>query len=255
MQVVILCGGKGIRLKEKTEFIPKPLVNIGDYPILFHLMRWFAKFNQKEFILNLGYRGFQIKEFFLNFDFINHDFRIHKNQIQFLNKKNVIDDWNIIFASTGENANKAQRITRIEKLITDDNFLLTYGDGLADIDISELIDFHKKHNKLITISGVDIQGRFGELLIEKNMLKKFEEKPTSPGKYINGGFFVIKKEIFKYLRKLKSNQDFETHLLPSLAKINQVMVFKHDGFWSCMDNHRDYLHLNSLVKKKNYPWK
>ena len=255
MQVVILCGGRGIRLSEQTDLIPKPLVKIGDYPILVHIMRIFLKYKYNNFILNLGYKGEKEKEYFLNYRLYNYDFLLEKNNKISFHKKidDSIDDSNIIFSSTGITSNKAKRILDIKKYITNEEFLITYGDGLANININKLIKFHRKHKKILTLTGVNTGGRFGEISIKNNLLQTIDEKPNISNRFINGGFFVANKKIFNFI-KIDEDQDFETHTIPSLVKIKEVSVFEHPGFWSCLDTQRDFIYLNELNKKKIKPW-
>jgi len=228
MQVVILCGGKGTRLSELTEEIPKPLVEVGDKPILHHLMNLYAKAGHKDFILCLGYKGDKIKEHFKD------------------NK-----DWNIDFVDTGEDSNKAERLMKVKDKIKDDNFLLSYGDDLSDVDINKVIELHKEKNKIVTLTAVQLQSPFGVLEINNNQeVTEFKEKPKLPN-LMNGGFYVMKKEIFDHI---KEGDDLEKETFKGLAKKNQISAFKHSGFWKSMNTLKDVIELNELYEEGDAPW-
>ncbi len=228
MQVVILCGGKGTRLSERTEEIPKPLVEIGDKPILYHLMNLYARSGHKDFILCLGYKGEKIEEYFKN-------------------KK----DWNIEFVHTGETANKAERLMKIKDIIKDTTFLLSYGDDLSNVDVNKVIEFHKKANKIVTLTAVPLISQFGIIeLNEKCEVTKFREKPKLDH-FINGGFYVMEKKIFDYI---KPGYDLEKETFEDLAKEGQIAAFKHNGFWKSMNTLKDVVELNELYNKGNAPW-
>ena len=238
MKVVILAGGLGTRLSEYTERIPKPMVEIGGKPIIWHIMSNFAFFNHKEFYVALGYKGEKIKEYFLNFKSLNSDFFIdlETNNIQ-VHEANKVD-WKINLIQTGQETMTGGRVKRLQKYINNDTFLLTYGDGLANIDINELLKFHKSHGKLITVTAVRPAARFGELHLNKNKVIEFREKPQINEGWINGGFFVIEPKFLKFI------EDDETVLeqspLSQVAAMGQMMAYKHHGFWQCMDTKRDH---------------
>jgi len=256
MKVVILCGGLGTRLREETEFRPKPMARIGGKPILWHIMKIYAHFGFKEFILCLGYKGEMIKEYFYNYEILNNDFTIELGE----HKKIEIpccheeSGWKITLADTGDKGLKGARLKRIEKYIDEDEFMMTYGDGLARIDIPELWDFHKSHDKLATVTGVNSASQFGQLKVVGNQVEKFREKPENSSDVINGGFFVFNRKIFDYLID-DDNCDFETGPLEKVAQEGQLMVFKHRGFWTCMDNIRDMEYLNQLWNENKAEWK
>lgn len=256
MKVVILCGGKGERLREETEFKPKPLIEIGGMPILWHIMKIYSHYGYKDFILLLGYKGYMIKEFFLNFEYMVHDFTLNlrnkKNKINFHQKENL-EDWNITFVDTGKNTNTGGRVARIKSLIPDDNFFLTYGDGVSDINIKKLYDFHKNKNKILTITGIHPSSYFGIIEVEDEIAKSFKEKPALDN-IINGGFFVCNKKIFKYLSE---NEDciFEEEPMRKLAKERNVAVYQHNGFWTAMDTYKQVKVLNELWESSSPPWK
>lgn len=252
MKVVILAGGFGSRLGRITELIPKPMVKIGERPILWHIMNYFAHFGHKDFIICLGFKGDVIKQYFFNYQFYNSSFTINlKTNNVIFHGNNLNDDWNVTLVDTGLNTLKGGRIKRIEDYLDDVN-LLTYGDGLSNIDINKLIEFHQSHNKILTISGVHPPSRFGELVVEEgNKVKDFSEKPQSSHGIINGGFMVINKEIVNYL---EHDSDLEIGPFSKLANDGEIMVYKHDGFWECVDNERDLDHLNKLWINKQAPW-
>lgn len=255
-KVVILCGGLGIRFREETEFRPKPMVEIGGKPILWHIMKIYAYYGFKDFILCLGYKGKMIKEYFHNYRVLNNDFTIKLNNnrdIQF-HTNQVEEDWHITLADTGLHTLKGSRIKKIEKFIDSDLFMLTYGDGVADINLRSLLDFHKNHERIGTITGVRPPSRFGELVVKKDRVVSFTEKPQVCGGLINGGFFVFNREIFNYLSG-ERNCDFEFGPLEQLAKDGELMVYEHKTQWECMDTYRDMEHLNKLWENGKAFWK
>ena len=257
MKVIILCGGLGTRLREETEYQPKPMVNIGDRPILWHIMKIYSYFGYNDFILPLGYKGKMIKEYFWNYELMNSDVTIELGKHDSFCKHNCHDEtgWKITLANTGEKTLKGGRLKRVEKYIQGNTFMLTYGDGVADIDIKKLVEFHHAHGKIATVTGVSPTARFGELNIEKNQVKTFQEKPemSSDHGYINGGFFVFNRKIFDYLNDAE-DCDLEIGALEKIAAASELMVYKHRGFWACMDTHRDVEQLNSIWKKDKAKW-
>ena len=256
MKVVILCGGVGTRIKEETEFKPKPIVKIGDKPIIWHIMKIYAYYGYKDFILALGYKGEMIKEYFYHYQIMNNNFTINlgnKNKIEIHNENNV-EDWNITMVDTGKDALKGARLKRVQEFINDDIFMMTYGDGIADIDIDELVTFHKNHKRLATVTGVSPKMRFGELYTREDGSVNFCEKPDNAPNIINGGFFVFKRTIFDYLED-KDSCDLEYGPLEKIAQNGQLMVYKHRWFWHCMDNIRDMESLNQIWASGNAPWK
>tara|TARA_X000000950_G_scaffold278092_1_gene368493 strand:+ start:463 stop:1236 length:774 start_codon:yes stop_codon:yes gene_type:complete len=254
MQLVILAGGKGSRISEETISKPKPLIEIGGMPIIWHIMKYYSCFGIDEFIICCGYKGYLLKEFFANYLLHTSDVIINTSDrnIKVLKKSN--ENWKISLIDTGENSNTAGRILRIQKYVKD-NFLLTYGDGLSNVNIKKLINFHKNKKKIASITGVQPSGRFGALKILKNsnLVENFVEKPIGDGGWINGGFFVLNKKIFKYIKN--DNSVLEKDVLPKLAKIKEVSVLKHNNFWYAMDTLRDKNYLSSLWDTGNAPWK
>ena len=236
VKVVILCGGLGTRLSEETKIIPKPLVKIGKYPILFHIMKIYSRYGFKDFVLALGYRGLQIKKYF------------KKNKIAEKNK------WKINYQFTGKNTLTGTRIKKIEKLIKDDeNFMCTYGDGLANINIKKLYEFHIKKKKTCTMLAVRPAARFGEIFLKGNIVDKFIEKSQIHSNWINGGFFVFNKKFFKYIPN--KNVMLELDPIKKAIRNNQLNAFRHYSFWQCMDTLRDKKLLNNLYRKNLIaPW-
>lgn len=254
-QVVILCGGMGTRLREETEFRPKPLVEIGGKPILWHIMKIYSHFGFKEFVLCLGYKGYMIKEYFLNYRVMQSDFTLRldvPDQLRFHNS-NGHEDWTITFAETGAEAMTGARVKRIEKYIEGDYFMLTYGDGLADLNLAELWRFHLESGKIGTVTGVRPKSRYGELSVLDGRVRQFSEKPKAKEEFISGGFFIFKRDFLSYLH----DDDpcvLEAEPLERLTQEGQLMSYMHPGFWHCMDTYRDYVVLNDLWKQ-NPPWR
>ncbi len=257
MKVVILCGGKGTRLREETEYRPKPMVNIGGRPILWHIMKTYAKYGFKDFVLCLGYKGDMIKEYFLNYETMNNDFTINlgdHNKIKLYNNHHE-HDWNVTLVNTGEEAMTGARVKRIENFIDGDTFLLTYGDGVANINIADLVKYHQSHGKIGTMTGVHPSSRFGELNInDNNQITSFNEKPQTMDGLINGGYFVFNTQFFDYLRQ-EDDCVLEKEPLEKLVHGSQLMVYSHSGYWQCMDTFREFELLNTLWKSNNAPWR
>lgn len=255
MEVVILCGGKGTRLSEETVSKPKPMVEIDGKPILWHIMKYYSQFGYKKFVLALGYKADYIKSYFYNQRFIGNDFKLRMNPDQeptFFNFSEE-SDWEITFVDTGIETLKGGRIKRLEKFIDSSQFHLTYGDGLSNVDISKLVDFHKSHGAPATVTAVRPPSRFGEMLIEGDVVKSFDEKPQMHTGYINGGFFVLDKSIMNHLTE-DEECDFEFGALQQVAESDELRAFKHDGFWQCMDNIREKDYLNTLAITGKAPW-
>jgi glucose-1-phosphate cytidylyltransferase len=254
--VVILAGGFGTRLREQTEFIPKPMVPIGTRPILWHIMKIYSHYGFKRFIICLGYKGEIIKEYFLHYRIRNSDFTINLGNHEDIHIHNLYreDNWEVTLADTGLKAMTGARIKRIEKYIDTDRFLLTYGDGVANIEIKRLVDFHVSHRRLATVTGVKPPSRFGELITEGHRVIEFSEKPQVRSSMINGGFFVFNRGIFSYL--LEDDQcTLEKEPLERLANDGELMVYQHAGFWQCMDTPRDMNLLNEYWENCDAPWK
>lgn len=256
IKVVILCGGFGTRMKEETEYRPKPMVLIGNKPIIWHIMKRYSYFGFKDFILCLGYKGEMIKEYFYNYEILNNDFTIElgrSGNIQMHSNHPDEIGWRITLVDTGLSALKGARLKKIEKFIDSTNFMATYGDGLGNIDINKLLAFHQNHGKIATLTGVKPPSRFGTLSIEGEQVVKFIEKPQSIKGIINGGFFVFNIKIFDYLTE-KDSCDLEIGTLDKLAEENELMVYEHQGEWMCMDTYRDMKYLNELWVSGNAFW-
>ncbi|MFA5175672.1 MAG: sugar phosphate nucleotidyltransferase [Candidatus Nanoarchaeia archaeon] len=250
MQVVIFCGGLGTRLTELTEEIPKPLIEIGDRPVLWHIMKIYSYYGINDFILCLGYKGDKIKDYFLKSSLRNNDFSIINNKIN-LHTKNE-EKWNITFVDTGENATKAERLMKVKKYIQGDNFCVAYGDDVSDVNIYELIKFHLKHKKIATITAVQIANQYGVLEFnEDKLITLFKEKPLMK-EWINGGFMVFNKKIFDYI---KSGFELEKEIFENLSKDKQIYAFTHNGFWKGMNIIKDTKDLNALWRDGKAKWK
>ncbi len=259
MKLVILAGGLGTRLGEETTIRPKPLVEIGGRPIIWHIMKHYSHYGINEFVILLGYKGYMIKEFFDNYRRHLYDMRIDfKNNISEILKKDSnieVDNWIVDLIYTGENTQTGGRIKRAyEYLKNEDSFFLTYGDGVSNVDIKKELEFHKSHGKIATMTAVFPPARWGAIKInDNNAITDFIEKPKGDNAYINGGFFVLNKKIFNYLED--DSTIFEKEPLQKLSKDNELMAFKHEGFWQCMDTQRDKSLLEDMWNKGNALWK
>lgn len=251
MKVVILCGGLGTRLAEETSVRPKPMVNIGDKPILWHIMKSYEKYGFNDFILALGYKGEHIKNFFINYHIKNSNITVNTSNGDISIHNKPKENWNVSLINTGQDTLTGGRLLRLKKELTS-TFMLTYGDGVSDVDISKLIDFHKKNGKIATVTSVRPPARFGGMKIVEGFVKEFKEKPQIGEGSINGGFFVFEPEVFKYLED--DNTILEKSPLENLAIDNQLTAFDHRGFWHCMDTIRDKESLNDLYQNGFKPW-
>jgi glucose-1-phosphate cytidylyltransferase len=255
MQVVLLCGGWGTRLREETAFIPKPMVQIGERPIVWHIMSVFSRYGLNDFVLALGYKGHIIKEYFYFYEFMNSDFTVHLGSQKDIkvHSDHAESDWTITLVNTGLKALKGARLKRVQRYVTSDTFLMTYGDGLSDVDVSALIEFHKSHGKIATVTGVNPGSQFGVIKTAGDRVEAFAEKPRRSDSLVNGGYFVFNRAIFDYLQD-QDDCDLEVGTLDRLAKDGELMVFRHDGFWDCMDTQRDRDRLNALWESGKAPW-
>lgn len=258
MKVVILCGGQGTRIRGVADDLPKPMIPVGGYPILWHIMSGYAAAGYKDFVLCLGYKSHVIKDFFLNYNTRTADFSVdfaNGATVSFENAGPQID-WRVTLAETGQDTLTGSRLKRIQRYIGDDeNFMLTYGDGVSNIDLKALIAFHLKHNAVVTVSGVRPPGRFGEIDTDASgMVKEFNEKPQATGGRISGGFFVCNRRIFDCLDAGREDQVLEADPLQGLARDGKMAMYSHDGFWQCMDTYRDYVLLNDMFDKGKAPW-
>jgi glucose-1-phosphate cytidylyltransferase len=252
MKVVILAGGLGSRISEESLLKPKPLIEIGSKPIIWHIMKIYSKFGLNEFIICCGYKGYLIKEYFANYSLHTTDITVDvsKNEI-FVHKKKT-EPWKITCIDTGEFSNTGERIKKIKDYI-DGDFCLTYGDGLTSANIKEVIKFHKSNKKLATILAVKPPGRFGAINIKGKIVNKFLEKPSGDGGWINGGFFVLNKKVFSYLNS--NNCIWERQPLENIVKAKQLLAYKFSGFWYAMDTARDKNYLENLWTSNKAPWK
>lgn len=254
MKVLILAGGLGTRLSEETNIIPKPMVEIDGKPILWHIMKIYSSYGFNDFVILLGYKGYIIKEFFANYFLHRSDVTINlkENNIEIIN--NSIEPWKITLIDTGLNTMTGGRIKRVEDIVKKDSFLLTYGDGLSDINIKKLVEYHTSHNGCITMTAVQPDGRFGTFEDEENgLVNNFLEKPKGDGSWINGGFFVCESKVFDYIED-EDSSIFENHPLQNLAKDKQLYRYRHSGFWKCMDTLKDKNDLEQMALSKNPPW-
>ncbi len=254
MKVVILCGGRGTRLSEATESIPKPMIEIGGKPILWHIMKMYSSFGFNDFILCLGYRGYVIKEYFSHYFLHMSDVTIDMVQNQMDIHSTTSEPWKVTMVDTGINTMTGGRLKRIKKYIGNKAFMMTYGDGVSDIDIGKLVKAHQASKKLATLTAVQTAGRFGVLDIQKDAVKRFLEKPKGDGSSINAGFFVLEPQVFKYIKKGDSTI-WERGPLESLARDKQLGAYKHNGFWKCMDTLRDKIDLDNMIDTEDAPWK
>jgi len=256
MKVVIFAGGLGTRLMEETEARPKPMVEIGGKPILWHIMKIYSSYGFNDFIICLGYKQYMIKEYFLNYYSHNSDLKIDlkTNKTEIINSSS--ENFNVTLVDTGLTTNTAGRLKKIKEHIGNETFMLTYGDGVADIDLNKLVKFHTEKGKLVTLTSIQVPGRFGYIESDDdgNVLR-FVEKPEDDGVWINGGFMVLQPEIFSYLDGDMENIQWEKKPLKEIAEANQLTTYKHNGFWKCMDAMRDKIELEEMWNSGNAKWK
>lgn len=255
MKVVILAGGFGTRISEESDLKPKPMIEIGGKPILWHIMKIYSYYGFNEFIICCGYKGYVIKDYFHHYYMHEADMTVDlsKNTIQYHSSQS--EPWIVTLVDTGLNTMTGGRIKRIQSYIGNETFMLTYGDGVSDVNINDLVGFHKKNGKYATLTAVQPSGKFGVLEIDqKNDVHAFQEKPKGDGAWINGGFFVLEPQIFNYIKQ-GDETVWEREPLENLAKDNQLSAFKHEGFWHPMDTLRDKNELESLWNANNAPWK
>lgn len=254
MKTVILCGGRGTRLGEETVLCPKPLIRVGNEPLLWHLLNLYSQFGFNDFVLALGYRGQLIKEYFLNYQALHSDFAIDLTTGSITYRKKTDCPWRVELVDTGEDTMTGGRLRRLRSYLEDEGtFMLTYGDGIANVNIRELLAFHKRHGKLVTNTVVRPRARFGAVSLDHNRVTRFEEKPKSGEGWINGGFFVMEQGIFEFLRN--DETILEQEPLSKLAGIGQMMAFRHEGYWQCMDTLRDKELLDEEFASGNPAWK
>jgi len=253
MKAVILAGGYGTRISEETHLKPKPLIEVGGMPILWHIMKNYSFYNINDFVICCGYKGYLIKEYFANyflhmsdvtFDMKNNKMEVHRK---------FVEPWTVTLVDTGLETMTGGRLKRIEQFVDKDSFCFTYGDGLSDVNITELIDFHKNKGTVATVTAVQPPGRFGTLKIDDNKISSFTEKPAGDGNWINGGFFVLESKIFDYIEN--DSTIWERDPLEKLSSQGQLSAFKHRGFWQPLDTLRDKNHLDDLWNSHKAPWK
>lgn len=253
METIIMCGGKGTRLREETAIKPKPMVEIGGRPILWHIMSIYSRFGFRDFILPLGYKGEIIRQYFHDYQFRNSDFTINLKSGKITRHPGYMEDWNVTLCDTGQETLKGARIKRVQDHIKGDRFMVTYGDGLADIDINALLEFHKKSGTIGTFTGVRMPSRFGSVRTDaRGKILSWEEKPVLD-EFINCGFFVFERKFLDYLSEA-GNCDLEREPLSALAAEGQLSMYPHPGQWQCMDTLRDSIKLNELWNSGNAFW-
>ena len=253
MKVVILAGGYGTRLSEETDIRPKPMVEIGGKPILWHIMKIYSHYGFNDFVILLGYKGYFIKEYFANYFLHQSDMTLDMQTGKMEIHTNASEPWKVTLVDTGLETMTGGRIKQAQKYIGDEPFMLTYGDGVCDVNIPELLEFHRKQNKQMTMTAIQPTGRFGALDIRNDIVKKFVEKPAGDGSWINGGFMICEPSVFSIIEN--NETVFEQIPLQTLSKKGQLAAFKHTGFWQCMDTLRDKFILNDLWEKNSAPWK
>jgi len=252
MKVVILAGGLGTRLSEYTDVIPKPMIMIGGKPILWHIMRSFAHFGHKDFVLALGYKAEVIKDYFLNYRNLSSDFSVDLDtgQVDSLEVDGI--DWNVTLVNTGLESMTGGRVKRLKKYIGEAPFLLTYGDGVSDLDVNGLLEFHKQHGRMVTVTAVRPTARFGELFLDGDKVIEFVEKPQLGRGWINGGFFVVNPEFLDLIDG--DSTLLERAPMEQAAEMGQLMAYRHHGFWQCIDTKRDYEYLQEIWNTGDAPW-
>lgn len=254
MKIVILAGGIGSRLSEETDLKPKPMVEIGEKPILWHIMKIYSSYGFNDFIICLGYKGYIIKEYFANYFLHSTDVTIDlkKNKIEVLGSKT--EPWRVTLIDTGLNTMTGGRIKRVQKYIRNEAFMLTYGDGLVNVNIKKLLEFHRKKGKIATLTAIQPSARFGAVDVDDNHnVLSFQEKPKGDGLWVNGGFFVLEPEVFKYIKD--DTSIWERDSLDKLSLNKEMNAYKHFGFWKCMDTLRDRRELERLWQTEKAPWK
>lgn len=253
MKVIILAGGLGTRLQEETIIKPKPMVEIGGQPMLWHIMKIFSQYGFNDFAVAMGYKAEVIRDYFLNYYYHHCNFTVHLKDGSIDIQDGHSDEWNVYLADTGVNTMTGGRIKRLQEWVNGETFMLTYGDGVADININQLVEFHNNNKKIATVTAVRPPSRFGGLSINNEQVEKFTEKPQIGEGWINGGFFVLEPEVFTYL---KDDQTiFEHEPLEKLSAEGQLMAYKHNSFWQCMDTIRDVQYLENLWSTGKAPWR
>lgn len=254
MKVLLLAGGFGTRLSEETDVRPKPMVEIGGKPILWHIMKMYSQYGYNEFVILLGYKGYYIKEYFANYFLHQSDVTINLSTNEMKIHKNTSEPWTVTLLDTGLHTMTGGRVKRAQEIVGNEPFMLTYGDGVSDVNITELVEFHKSHGKSITMTSVQPDGRFGALELDGTNVTNFLEKPKGDGAWINGGFFVCEPKVFDYIHD-GDRTVFEQRPLQNLALDGELIAFKHNGFWKCMDSLNDKKQLNEMLENGSALWK
>jgi glucose-1-phosphate cytidylyltransferase len=254
MKVAILAGGYGTRISEESVVKPKPMIEIGGKPMLWHIMKHYSYYGFNEFVILLGYKGYYIKEYFSNYWLHQSDVTIDtaRNELQVHN--NSSEDWKITLVDTGLDTMTGARVRKAQKYLEGDTFMLTYGDGLSDVNIKDLVQFHNDHSKIMTLTAIQPEGRFGSLDIQDNRVERFLEKPKGDGSWVNGGFFVCSNKIFPYLEG-DDSVILEREPMEKMAQAGQLLSYKHEGFWKCMDTLRDKNHFNQMWDEGDIKWR
>lgn len=256
MKVVIFAGGLGTRISEETDARPKPMVEIGSKPILWHIMKIYSQYGFNDFIICLGYKGYIIKEYFMHYFLHSSDITIELGNNKVEVHGTNTEKFKVTLVDTGQNTKTAGRLKQVQKYVGNEDFMLTYGDGVCDLDLNKLLKFHKEHNKIATVTAVQMDARFGGMdLDDKGDVVSFREKAKDESKWINGGFFVLKPEVFKYLEGDMNDMMWEDEPLEKLTNDNQLAAYKHKGFWKCMDALRDKIELEALWQTNQAKWK
>lgn len=254
MKVLLLAGGFGTRLSEETDVRPKPMVEIGGKPILWHIMKMYSQYGYNDFVILLGYKGYYIKEYFANYFLHQSDVTINLSTNEMKIHKNTSEPWTVTLLDTGLHTMTGGRVKRAQEIVGNEPFMLTYGDGVSNVNIIELVEFHKSHGKSITMTSVQPDGRFGALELDGTNVTNFLEKPKGDGAWINGGFFVCEPKVFDYIQD-GDQTVFEQSPLQNLALDGELIAFKHNGFWKCMDSLNDKKQLNEMLENGKALWK
>lgn len=256
MKVVILCGGKGTRIRDLSEDLPKPMIPIGPYPIVHHIMGIYSRHGFDDFVLCLGYKSWRFKEYFLNFRYATSDVTVDLAGESSVRLHNTADTppWKVTLAETGLDAMTGCRVKRIQRYVGDETFMLTYGDGVSDIDVTKLLEFHRSHGRAATVTSVRPPSRFGEMVVADRQVKEFSEKPQTSAGLINGGFFVLEPEVFDYVDDDESCT-WEREPMSRLARDGKLMTYVHEGFWMPMDTTREHILLNRMWNEGRAPWR
>ena len=253
MKAVILAGGLGTRISEESHLKPKPMIEIGGLPILWHIMKIYSHWEINDFVICLGYKGYVIKEYFANYFLHMSDVTFDMSQNRMTVHHRKAEPWNVTLVDTGADTLTGGRLKRVQRYLDDDAFCFTYGDGLSDVDVGKLLDFHRRHERLATLTAIQPPGRYGAVLIDNTRVTSFQEKPAGDGAWVNGGFFILQPAVIDYIEGDATS--WESEPLMKLAEERQLQAYQHDGFWQAMDTLRDKNHLEELWASGHAPWK